>query len=409
VANFGLFYGCLVMSTTSTNSDKPTIELILGCDPKIHLTVIEGTNGNLTFKFTNLDTGEAVTDIDAFFFNFTDPSVLGSIGTYAPDATSAEYIDDGMNTLTDGTQLIGDYDGRIEFGSGDTGVEGETTGTTGFTIWADRPLTLEDLDLESFSVVVNSEGDDGQVLTYNDEADAQDELQEFLHPGWRVTPEGDWYYVGDNEEEDEDCQDHFLVEGDVNVGVSMIELDDGSIQVTLDVLSDTGEIGDLRGLFFSLNDDSLTDGLTITGADVTNTQTDANSVTNLGSGTNMNGAVVHEAGKFDAAVEFGTEGMSDDDIRTTTFIISHDSEALTLEDFAGQPVGIRLTSVGEEDGDREASLKLLGYANFEGGEDECCDAQYSLGDVIPLTEASEEPIIEDEFAEDPMFDDLMIA
>jgi len=52
---------------------------------------------------------------------------------------------------------------------------------------------------------------------------------------------------------------------------------------------------------------------------------------------------------------------------------------------------------------------LLGYANFEGGEDECCDAQYSLGDVIPLTEASEEPIIEDEFAEDPMFDDLMIA
>lgn len=397
------------MSTTSTNTDKPTIELILGCDPKIHLTVIEGTNGNLTFKFTNLNTGEAVTDIDAFFFNFTDPSVLGSIGTYAPDATSAEYIDDGLNTLTDGTQVMGDYDGRIEFGTGDSGVGGETTGCTAFTIWASRPLTLEDLDLESFSVVVNSEGENGQVLTYNEEADAQDELQEFLHPGWRVTPEGDWYYVGDDEQADEDCQDHFLVEGDVNVGVSMIELDDGSIQVTLDVLSDTGEIGDLRGLFFSLNDDSLTDGLTITGDDVTSTKLDANSVTKVGAGNNMKGEVVNEAGKFDAGIEFGTPGIGSDDIRTTTFIISHDSEALTLEDFAGQPVGIRLTSVGEEDGGRENSLKLLGYANFEGGEDECCDAQYSLSDVIPMTEASDEPIIDNEFVEDPMFDDMMAA
>ncbi len=124
---------------------------------------------------------------------------------------------------------------------------------------------------------------------------------------------------------------------------------------SVEVLQNGGDIGDLRGLFFDLADDSLLDGLSVSGTDVTGSDFDANKVSNLGNGANVNGL-----GKFDGGVEIGTPGQSGDDIQATTFTLSHESEALTLDLIKGEDIALRTTSVGPDGGARENSLKLLG-------------------------------------------------
>lgn len=126
------------------------------------------------------------------------------------------------------------------------------------------------------------------------------------------------------------------------------------------MLDDTGTIGDLNGLFFDVLDDSLVAGLSVTGTDLTGDAIKANSVTKVDSYNNVNGEVVKETGKFDVGVQFGTQGMSADDIQSTSFILSHDSQALTLDFIAEQDVAVRLTSVGTIDGSRDDSVKISG-------------------------------------------------
>ena len=150
----------------------------------------------------------------------------------------------------------------------------------------------------------------------------------------------------------------FIISGDVNVAITITELEDGTLQFDLAVLDDTGSIGDLNAIFFDLFDDSLTSGLSVTGDDVTGTAFKADGVTKVDNYTNMNGEVINDLGRFDAGVQFGTSGIANDDIRSTTFVLSHDTESLSLADFSLQDFGVRLTSVGEEDGSRDGSLKL---------------------------------------------------
>ena len=150
----------------------------------------------------------------------------------------------------------------------------------------------------------------------------------------------------------------FTVTGDVNVSVTITELEGGALQFDLQVLDDTGSIGDLNALFFDLLDDSLTDGLTVTGDDVTGVAFKADGVTKVDNYTNMNGEVIHDLGRFDGGVQFGTSGIATDDIRSTSFVLSHETESLNLSLFSLQDFGVRLTSVGTEDGAREDSLKL---------------------------------------------------
>ena len=153
----------------------------------------------------------------------------------------------------------------------------------------------------------------------------------------------------------------FIIYGQVNVSVTITEVN-GTLQFQLNVLDDTGQIGDLNALFFDLSDDALTSGLHVTGQDVTGVNLDANRVVKVDSYTTMNGEVVKDLGKFDGGVQFGTAGIGSDDIRSTTFVLTHDSQNLTLADFSTQDFGIRLTSVGAEDGIRTDSLKLGGAA-----------------------------------------------
>ncbi len=144
----------------------------------------------------------------------------------------------------------------------------------------------------------------------------------------------------------------------VTVGITVFETGDGSLTFDLEVLTETGSIGDLNALFFDFLDPALLDGLSIEGQDVTDVAIKEDGVTKLDNFTNMNGEIVNEYGKFDVGVQFGTQGISKDDIQTTSFTLDHDTEELSLDYLLAQDFAARLTSVGEIDGAREESLKI---------------------------------------------------
>ncbi|AXI46532.1 hypothetical protein C1J03_11190 [Sulfitobacter sp. SK012] len=155
-----------------------------------------------------------------------------------------------------------------------------------------------------------------------------------------------------------------ITDGDVKVGISITEQADGSLLFDLDVLDDTGTIGDLNGLFFDLADDSITDNLILSGTDLTGQNIDANSVSKVDGYNNINGDVVKEDGKFDVGVQFGTAGIGADDIQSTSFTLAtSDGSTLSLADVLSQDFAVRLTSVGEMDGDRADSVKISGTSD----------------------------------------------
>lgn len=104
---------------------------------------------------------------------------------------------------------------------------------------------------------------------------------------------------------------------------------------------------------------TLPGGLTLTSGDgsVTEFRASEDGVINLGAGANMNGA----ADPFDVGVEIGTAGIGHDDWQAVGFVLSAD-QALSLDLIASQLFGVRLASVGEEDGARTGGLKLVGTA-----------------------------------------------
>lgn len=158
------------------------------------------------------------------------------------------------------------------------------------------------------------------------------------------------------------AQTTFTIEGDVNVLVTVTENGDGTLNFQVEVLDETGSIGDLNGLFFDIGTDSLVEGLMVTGDDVTGTEFSANKITKVDGYNNVNGEVAGDYGKFDGGVQFGTQGIGEDDIRSTNFTLSHSEQSLTLDDILSQDFAVRLTSVGEDGGERDGSLKLGGEA-----------------------------------------------
>lgn len=143
--------------------------------------------------------------------------------------------------------------------------------------------------------------------------------------------------------------------GDVEVEFTLSDAaGDGTLRGTLEVVTGAG---DLRGLFLDIADESLLSGLSVVGDDVTGFAT--GDVINLGMGANLQGGGT--PCPCDIGIEFGTPGMGRDDIASTEFVLSHDTEALTLALFFDQWVGLRLTSVGDDyDSSREDSAKLVG-------------------------------------------------
>ena len=121
-----------------------------------------------------------------------------------------------------------------------------------------------------------------------------------------------------------------------------IVLDDAGGDITVTLTVDHGP-ADLRGFFISIKDFSLLDGLDVTGDDVTDWKKDGDGVINLGQGNNLNGGGT--PCPCDLGVTIGTPGKGKDDISATTFVIDADAN-LTLDDFAGKEIGVRVTSEG---------------------------------------------------------------
>ncbi|WP_193198638.1 hypothetical protein [Nostoc sp. MG11] len=138
----------------------------------------------------------------------------------------------------------------------------------------------------------------------------------------------------------------------------------GKVRFKVDFLSTgTNTIADIRGVFFNILNDSLLSGLQVVGTDITASKFGpAGTINSVGSGSNnLNGG----GGSFDAAVEIGQEGIGKGkgDIQSTTFTLSHSSQALTLAQFSEQNFGVRLMSVGSGSS-REGSSKLKGQAPY---------------------------------------------
>lgn len=161
---------------------------------------------------------------------------------------------------------------------------------------------------------------------------------------------------------------NFTLSGDVVIQVTITELLNGTLQFDLAVTSETGSIGDLNGLFFDIADESLLGEMVATGDDVTGMIFEANDVTKVDNYNNIRGELLKDLGKFDGGVQFGTAGMAKDDIRETSFVLSHESAELTADLFLGMDFAARLTSVGPEGGARDGSSKIGGQAPTEPGD-----------------------------------------
>lgn len=327
--------------------DSATV--VLGCDPYIEATIQETADGSLII-FLAAPEGEDLSDIDGIFFDLSETSTATELSIFpeenAGEITGFELTDDAADSLSNGAQLNVSYDVGVQFGTTPDSTEG-TVSEVAFTLYSDQPLSLEDIDLESLAVVVDSDTPDGMVLL--------------------PTSGGTEDVVDDDADS---CS--FLIEGDVTVKVVLTQLDTGEIEMSLDVLE--GELtADLRAVYFDIGNESLLDGMTASGADVTDSAFKADSVDNLGNGTNIKGET---DGAFDGGVEIGTQGAGKDDIQSTTITLSH-PEGLSLSDFSAQDFAIRLTSVGETGtDDREDSLKLDGQC--PGVEPKPCEDQYML-------------------------------
>ena len=153
-------------------------------------------------------------------------------------------------------------------------------------------------------------------------------------------------------------------DGDSSDGVPLslsIDVDSGSDPGKLVITVSVGDgdvIGDLRGVFFQVADESLLGGLSVMGKGVTSSQFSANDVINLGNGANLKGG--ESPCPCDIGVEIGSAGIGSDDFQTVTFTLMHVSESLGSDFLRKQAFGVRVTSVGEIDGDREGSAKLVG-------------------------------------------------
>ncbi|MEN9395927.1 MAG: hypothetical protein RLZ81_457 [Pseudomonadota bacterium] len=122
---------------------------------------------------------------------------------------------------------------------------------------------------------------------------------------------------------------------------------DGTVTFSITQIDTAGAaLGDLRGLFFDLADESLLGSLTSTATSgLTEMQQGNDSVVNLGDGATMAG-LVGDNGGYDVGIEIGTSGLSKDDIRSFSFTLDSSMRDLTLADFSGVSFGARLMSVG---------------------------------------------------------------
>ena len=146
---------------------------------------------------------------------------------------------------------------------------------------------------------------------------------------------------------------------------------DGTLTFEVEVDESTGQTGDVRAIFLNNTDDveytnlevASVDPASDVGLDDVDLVQDINDVSRVvENDTNLNGQVLNgNGGPFDTGIEFGESGIGGnrDDVQSVSFVVSAD-EPLTLESFDLDSIGLRVTSTGDVEGDRDGSLKLTG-------------------------------------------------
>jgi Bacterial Ig domain len=156
----------------------------------------------------------------------------------------------------------------------------------------------------------------------------------------------------------------FMLPGVPGVQVTATEIEiDGTIEFVIDVLDSKLSTGDLRALFFHINEDEFP-GLTVTSDSpyLTERRIGANAILDLDDGATLAGKV--KTG-FDVGIEWGTAGGKKDDINfPVSFTLSNTTGDLTLDDLGGLLFGAKLDSVGGQGGPRGSSSKLIAFAPF---------------------------------------------
>ncbi|WP_017662871.1 PEP-CTERM sorting domain-containing protein [Baaleninema simplex] len=152
------------------------------------------------------------------------------------------------------------------------------------------------------------------------------------------------------------------------VDIWLSDLDDGGVQFDFRV-DESVNLADLRGIFFDINDSSLVSGLNVTANINPFSDLDDDNFYSLTSRdvyTSSAGDLIKadkaalnglKADGFNLALEIGSQGLKGgkDDFQGTSFIVKHATQALSLENFAGQEFGVRMQSVGAN---RQGSTKM---------------------------------------------------
>ena len=156
------------------------VSVVVGCDPQVNVRITETDSGTLFVVIEPVDFDKPLADIDGIFFDLADGSSLDALnffpeanqGSIFSPVTSIQAAADSVNTLSNGAQVAESYDIGIQFGTTDDSTAGDVN-QANFTLFGDNgPLSIEDLDLSSLTVVVDSDGGNGQVLTTGDAPDA---------------------------------------------------------------------------------------------------------------------------------------------------------------------------------------------------------------------------------------------
>ncbi|WP_299561808.1 hypothetical protein [uncultured Sulfitobacter sp.] len=151
------------------DDSKLTQSLIFDNGQEVTVSVTQTPEGQLfmSLRATSFENGAA--DIDGVFFNFSNNATLEGLNFF-PDplslpVTGFEANADSVSELPDGTAVPGAYDAAVQFGQSEGSTDGAVN-SVGFTLWSDNgPLSLDDVDLSSLTLVVNSGDGTPEILS----------------------------------------------------------------------------------------------------------------------------------------------------------------------------------------------------------------------------------------------------
>lgn len=163
----------------------------------------------------------------------------------------------------------------------------------------------------------------------------------------------------------------FTIPGDVDTTVTVTEVINPSTGFRELEFSLTAEVSgdveaDIRSLYFHMADESVLGSLSITGDDVTGSAIQANGVNSVGNGKGNGGNVKGKGNKadgYDVGVNFGTPGMGQDSIETTSFTLASSLGDLNLDILSEMGFGLRIQTT-DDDGSGQKLSADAPYINL---------------------------------------------